>query len=82
MKVVAGSHGNDAIGPLTMDGGGVMVCPHEWGPRTDGSGHFDHLFSVHSVGCALSKVRRELRPFGALSHDLIAVEARRLRYWR
>jgi hypothetical protein len=39
MKVVAGSLGNDAIGPLGTSGGGMMVCPQEWGHPADRSAH-------------------------------------------
>ena len=46
MKVVAGSHGNDAIGPRTSAGGGVMVWPEEWGPRKAGLIHIDRDFLV------------------------------------
>jgi hypothetical protein len=46
MKVVAGSCGTDAIGPLVTVGGGEFVCPHEWGPRADGSIHIDCEFSA------------------------------------
>jgi hypothetical protein len=45
MKVVAGSCGNDAIGPLKTIGGGMLVCPHEWGPLADGSVHINCEFS-------------------------------------
>jgi hypothetical protein len=46
MKVVAGSHGNDAIGPRASVGGGVMGWPDEWGPRKAGSVHIDRDVSV------------------------------------
>jgi hypothetical protein len=39
MKVVAGSCGNDAIGPLALIRGGVMVWPEERGPRKAGLIH-------------------------------------------
>jgi hypothetical protein len=41
MKVVAGSLGNDAIGPRTSVGRGGMVWPEEWGPTTAGSVHIE-----------------------------------------
>jgi len=44
MKVVAGSCGTDAIGPLETLGGGKLVCPREWGPRAGGSVHIDCEF--------------------------------------
>ena len=59
MKVVAGSHGNDAIGPLTSVGRG-MVWPDEWGPRQVGSIHIDRdvlrkaparLADLRAYGC-------------------------------
>ena len=46
MKVVAGSHGNDAIGPLAVVGGGITVRPVEQGPRAGGSIHIDRDVSV------------------------------------
>ena len=79
MKVVAGSCGNDAIGPLAMIGGGMMVCPHEWGPRADRSAHIDCEFLASPVGAASSKVlSRNGVPFGALLHNSFVVDGSRL----
>ena len=50
MKVVAGSHGNDAIGPRASVGGEVLVWPDEWGPRTAGSVHIDRDVLVSRYG--------------------------------
>ena len=83
MKVVAGSHGNDAIGSPTYgrrrnDGLSARV-----GSSNGRIGTYrSSVFRCRTVGCASSKVRRELRPFGAASHDSIAFGARRLRCWR
>jgi hypothetical protein len=41
MKVVAGSLGNDAIGPRNSVVRGGMVWPEEWGPPKAGSVHID-----------------------------------------
>ena len=64
MKIVAGSLGNDAIGPLALVGGGVTVWPDEWGPRAGGPNHFDHEFLVSHGGLRVVEVtsRDAVRP--------------------
>jgi hypothetical protein len=56
MEVVAGSPGNDAIRPLALVIGGVMVSPDEWGPRPGGPKHFDRDFSVSHGGFRVVEV--------------------------
>ena len=46
MKIVAGSHGNDAIVLLASRERGGIVWPEEWGPRQAGSLHIDGDVSV------------------------------------
>ena len=77
MKVVAGSHGNDAIGPLTLPGGGSIVWPDEWGLPKAGSVHFGRDFLLSHGRRRVAEVRRCVRPFWALSHELIVGMARR-----
>ena len=68
MKVVAGSLGNDAIGPLDFG----RRRSYGLAGRVGSSRRPDRFISIvtfwcHKVGCASSKVRRGIRPFGALS---------------
>jgi hypothetical protein len=56
MKVVAGSLGNDAIGPLALVRGGVTVRPDGWGPRAGGLNHFNKSFLLSHGGLRVVEV--------------------------
>jgi len=62
MKVVAGSHGNDAIGPRASVGGGIMVWPEEWGPRKAGSAHIDRDVLVSHGGLRVVEGKARYAP--------------------
>jgi hypothetical protein len=81
MKVVAGSLGNDAIGPLAWVSGGVKVWPDEWGPRADGPNHFGNDFLVSHGGLRVVDVTsRNGSDRGAVAlFQLNAIETRRFR---